>query len=542
MNNVGLVLLLAVLSITPGLGTATLWEPDEPRFSEATRQMFARGDFLTPYFNDAPRFEKPVLLYWLQAAAFAVVGPNELGSRVPAALAGIGSVLLLYRIALRFASPNAALIASAALATMFRFVAMSRLGLTDVPVMFFIVAALYGFVRATESAPPRWAAWLAWGMVGLGVLTKGPVGLLPVPIWMAFAIASRRWSLVAQVRPLAGLCVAGLIAAPWYAVMIARHGRSFINFAFGHEIVARVLSEDTFADPRGFFYYWKVWPGDAAPWSLLFVTAVGWSAWRWRQLDGGARRALVFGLSWLATVFFVFSLSRSKVTHYVLPAYPAAALTIGVFIDQVSRRASESAWWRVPMVIIATVLLGAAGFLARSIDVLMADAGVTATWAVPVILTAGASTIAYYVWRGAALRAGLALAGTLATTFAAIGVFLIPRAVEPYKPMPRLARAAEPLAPPDARIGLLGRYGGSSLIFYSHRNIEWLTDDDSAVAFLTSRSGALCVMPAADFARLADRLPHVRVVDEAEEFNVRIERLRDGQRTTGRRWVLLRSS
>jgi 4-amino-4-deoxy-L-arabinose transferase-like glycosyltransferase len=535
------VLVFADLSIAPGLGRATLWEPDEPRFSEATRQMFARRDFLTPYFNGVPRFEKPVLLYWLQAAAFAVVGPNELASRIPPALAGIGSVVLLYLIAARVAAAPAAIVAAAALATMFRFVAMARLGLTDVPVVFFIVAALYGFVRATESSPPRVAAWCAWAMVGLGVLTKGPVGLLAVPIWAAYAAATQRWRLVAQVRPVAGPLLAVLIAAPWYVVMIAQHGRSFVDFAFGHEIVARMLSEDTFADPRGFFYYWKVWPGDAAPWSLLFVAAVAWAALRWRQLDATVRQPLLFGLTWFAVVFLLFSLSRSKVTHYVLPAYPAAALTIGVFIDQVSRHASESEWWRVPMAIIAAVLLAAAGFLGRSIDVLMAGAGVVATWAVPVILAAGALAIAFEVWRGAAIRAALALAATLAITFGAIGLVIIPRAVEPYKPMPRLARAAEPLASGDARIGLLGRYGASSLIYYSHRNVEWLSDDNAAVAFL-ARPHALCVMPAADFARLSARLPGVRIVDEAEEFNVRIERLRERQRTTGRRWVLLRSS
>jgi 4-amino-4-deoxy-L-arabinose transferase-like glycosyltransferase len=536
---VAVVLAAAMLSIGAGLGAATLWEPDEPRFSEATRQMFARGDFLTPYFNGAPRFEKPILLYWLQAAAFAAVGPNELASRIPSALSGIGCVLLLYLIGARLASTQAAMVAAVALATMFRFVALSRQGLTDIPVVFFIVAALYGFVRATEPRPLRGAAWLGWIAVGLGLLTKGPVGLLPLPIWAAYALAAREAALVTRIHPFAGPLVALLIAAPWYLDMIAQHGRAFVDFAFGHEIVARVLSEDTFADRRGFFYYFKVWPGDAAPWSLLFVAAVAWAAWHWRRLDRAVRRPLVFGLSWCATVFFLFSLSRSKVTHYVLPAYPAAALTIGVFVDQVARRASEVAWWRIPTTIIALAIFAAAVLLARSIDVLMPAAGAAATWLVPVILGAGAVLIAAFTWRGAAIRAVLALGATLALAFAAIGLVIVPQAVEAYKPMPRLARAAERLAPPEARIGLLGRYGASSLVYYSHHNVEWLTGDDAAIAFLTTRPHALCVMPAADYARLAPRLPGVRVVDEAEEFNVRIERLRDRQRTPGRRWVLL---
>jgi 4-amino-4-deoxy-L-arabinose transferase-like glycosyltransferase len=50
-----IVALAAACSIGPGLGQATLWEPDEPRFAEAARQMFVRGDFLTPFARTSGR-------------------------------------------------------------------------------------------------------------------------------------------------------------------------------------------------------------------------------------------------------------------------------------------------------------------------------------------------------------------------------------------------------------------------------------------------------------------------------------------------------
>ena len=82
----GAVFLIASLAILPGLAHATFWEPDEPRFAEATRQMFARGDFLTPYLNGALRFKKPILFYWTQAAAFTAFGDNEFSARLPSPL------------------------------------------------------------------------------------------------------------------------------------------------------------------------------------------------------------------------------------------------------------------------------------------------------------------------------------------------------------------------------------------------------------------------------------------------------------------------
>src|SRR5687768_11361646 len=93
-----LLLMVWALTMALGLGNTALWEPDEPRFAEATRQMFERGNFLTPWFNDRPRFEKPVLLYWLQAPFVALLGPTETAFRIPSALAGLLTLLLIYRI------------------------------------------------------------------------------------------------------------------------------------------------------------------------------------------------------------------------------------------------------------------------------------------------------------------------------------------------------------------------------------------------------------------------------------------------------------
>src|SRR5262245_56753547 len=161
--------------------------------------MFARGDFVTPYLNGAPRFEKPILFYWMQAAAFTAFGDDEFSARLPSALAGVGIVLLLYLLGAEIASRRAGLIAALVTSTMFRFVTFTRLGLTDVPVIFFIVAALYGFIRGARTSP-MWVL-VAWVWIGLGARPKGPVGLLPVAIWATYAAFSRNWALFARTRP-----------------------------------------------------------------------------------------------------------------------------------------------------------------------------------------------------------------------------------------------------------------------------------------------------------------------------------------------------
>ncbi len=540
-TEVAALIVVATLSIFPGIGSATFWEPDEPRFAEATRQMFARGDFVTPYLNGVPRFEKPILFYWLQAAATLVLGESALSARLPSAVAGVGCVLLVYFLTARMVSRRAGLVAALVLATMFRFVVFARQGLTDVPAMFFIVATLYGFVCASAPASWKGAAWLAWAAVGLGVLTKGPIGLLPLPIWIVYAAARWDASLLRRVRPLAGLALAAAIAVPWYLAMLQLYGRAFGDFAIGHEIVERVLSETSFAPSRAYTFYFQVWLGDAAPWSLLFLAAVGWSALRWRTLDSGARTAIVFALTWFLCVFAIFSLSQTKIPHYVLPAYPAAAMLTGLFVDRLADSPRESPWWwRLPMSLVAVAALATAGILFWSLPVLMPSASAVPRLLVPLILGGGALVVAAAVWRSSLVPATSALAITLSLTFATIGAVFVPSTIERFKPMPALAHEAARRARPEERIGLLGRYGASSLIYYSRHNVQWLLDDDAAVAFLSDPANTVAVMPASDFARVGPRLTSsIRVVASAEEFNVRLSRLIERQATPGRQWVLV---
>ena len=115
-----ILVLLAVPTIFLGLGRTSLWEPDEPRFAESSRQMLASGDYWTPYFNGGASFDDPVLFYWLQATTFRQLGTSEYTARMPTALAGLGCLLLVYLLGFRLFSARAGLLTAVALATTFR--------------------------------------------------------------------------------------------------------------------------------------------------------------------------------------------------------------------------------------------------------------------------------------------------------------------------------------------------------------------------------------------------------------------------------------
>src|SRR5437660_5064568 len=111
---------LAVLAVVASfywmLGAAPLFDVDEGAFSQATLEMFQRGDFLSTYLNGEPRYDKPILVYWLQALAVTLLGPSEWAFRLPSALCATGWAWLTYLFTRRYYGVDRALFATALLA------------------------------------------------------------------------------------------------------------------------------------------------------------------------------------------------------------------------------------------------------------------------------------------------------------------------------------------------------------------------------------------------------------------------------------------
>jgi 4-amino-4-deoxy-L-arabinose transferase-like glycosyltransferase len=540
-----LVAIVAVwlLTTVAGLGSTSLSEPDEPRFAEATRQMFLRGDFLTPYFNGVPRFEKPILFYWMQAPAFAVLGPTETAARLPAALCTLGVLLLTFTIGERLLNGRTALVGTLILATTFRFAIWSRQGLTDVPVLLCMVAALYWFAKCVLSAGVLGRdALLAWAAIGLGVLIKGPVAVLPLVIVGGYLIATRQLGLIGRLHIVPGVLIAAAIVLPWYAWMAWLHGRAFLDFALGYEVVARYGSTAFPSFPRSFFWYFQIYPGDAAPWTLFILAAIGWSIWRLRSFAADTRLAVVFLLTWFFAIVLVFSTAKFKVTHYILPAYPAASLLAGLLLDRLFARSADApAWlWHLPFTLTAAVVailaVVLAAFLHRVFQTPWLDAGML----MPLALAAAAIVMIVFAVRGAREPAIMTLVAGLSLAMAILAVHVAPRELQRYQPVRALGQRIAAVAGPDVHVGLAGRLGGPGLIFYSRHDITWLDSLDQMAAFLRAPGRRFCVMSPSDFDTLSrDPSLPLRIVDRGQFFNVRLKALFESRPNVEGRPMLL---
>ena len=313
-----LLALLAAVWLEPS--GSWLAEPDEARYAEIPREMLAAGDFVTPRLNGVPYFEKPPLLYWSNAAAFALFGQTPWAARFPTRVLGTGTALLLAFAVGRLRGRREGL-ASAIflLAAPLGFTA-ARTNLTDGALTFFFTATLLAALatlRRDRTGRPTAALAAATGaLAAAGFLSKGLIAIvLPGGILLLWAVAAG-WVRNCRALLLSPAAPAFLLlAAPW-PILAERANPGFLKFFFVQEHFQRFATPAA-SRPGPVYYFAGIFlAGFLAGLPFFFR---------------GAREALardpisLYFLIWFGVVLVFFSVSRSKLPPYIFPALPAAA-------------------------------------------------------------------------------------------------------------------------------------------------------------------------------------------------------------------------
>ena len=331
------------------LGYAPLFDVDEGAFSQATMEMFQRGDFLSTYLNGQPRYDKPILVYWLQAAAVAVLGPAEVAFRLPSALCATLWAWLTYAFARRVFDEQKALLATVLLATSLGVYAIGRAATADALLNSLIAASMFAAWLHLSTGERRWL-YATHAAIALGLLAKGPIAVLvPFAVTLIFCLLKRDFKTwLRAVLDWRALLLLLAIAAPWYVVILAKEGWGFIEgFILRHNV-------GRFGGPMqghggSLLYYFPVLLLLTLPHSALLVPVVQRIRSIWRD------DLQCYLLLWFVFVFVFFSLSGTKLPHYVL-----YGLTGLVLLMAVHGAALRSAFW---VLLPALALLAAFLFL-----------------------------------------------------------------------------------------------------------------------------------------------------------------------------------
>jgi len=338
------LLILSAFFFFLGLGSLPLLEPDEGRNAEVAREMIALRDFITPHFNHLVYLDKPALFFWMVAGSFKVFGLNEWAARFPSALMAVGTILLVWLTGRKMFGGRTGFLGGCVAASSPLVIVFSRTVIFDMTLTFLVTLAMFFFWLADDDAGRRNVFdYLAFAVMGLAAITKGPVGfLLPLLSILVYALVRGRWRELRRIRWGIGWLILLAVSLPWFLAVCAKHP-DFPRYAFWEESLVR------FATPAlhrsgGVFYYIPVYLAGFLPWSFFLLFAGMNRLRHWRNLRQDAQKARLFLIAWFGVIFVFFSISHSKLPGYLLPA----AAPIGLLMAGVWDEARDESGGRAP--------------------------------------------------------------------------------------------------------------------------------------------------------------------------------------------------
>lgn len=512
---IGIVLLGAALFL-PGLGSHDLWNPDEPRYAEVTREMLASGDYLVPHLNGAVYQQKPPLLFWSMAAAAKLTGGlDEVAARLPSALAAVGTLLLTFLLGRQELGRRAAWVAVLALGTGVKFFWQGRVGQIDMLLTFLVALAVACWWRGELCRDGRWALAF-FAVAGLATLAKGPAGFLPPLLAiLAFYTWSRDHEGWQRLRLGWGVVLWAAVVAAWLLPAAARVGGDYLATLVWKQNVTRYA--DPWGHHRPWWYFLGVLPFDFFPWSFLLLGAV---VSAWRRLCGPEGRFLRFLLCWAAVTLVFFSLSPGKRTVYILPMYPALALLVGAAFDGwAAYWPRQRRWLTRPLAALAGLLILIAFALPWAVG-RRPEAGLFPDWLPQALATlagtvAAAAGLAFLLARrGRVVAAAGALAGGVATVWLAAVLLVLPP-FDRVKSARPLAMAYLELAKDDEPYATYPRLD-APFLYYTGRPAVPLASEEALDRFARLPGRQWLFIERDDLRRLRRPLPLVEVARDPE--------------------------
>jgi 4-amino-4-deoxy-L-arabinose transferase-like glycosyltransferase len=463
--------LVAAALYFPGLGRPALWEPDEGRYAEIAREMVTSGDYVTPHNDFELYFEKPPLVYWCEAAAIHLFGPSEFAVRLPAALFSIGQVVVTAAIADAMFGASAGLLGSMVLALSPLVFAFARFATLDPALAFFLTAAMGAFYSAARCGDLRRRPARRWilasaAMLALGTLAKGPVALVLggaiAAIWLA---AEGRLRDGFRMPLLSCALIYTAIVAPWFVLAEFRNP-GFLRFFFIHEHFQRYVASHEHG--WGPWFFIPIVIGGMLPW--IFFAPLGWSDLHADDaIDSPVHRSDARFLAiWFAVIFVFFSIPRSKLGTYILPAMPPLAIFAGYWLSRLRSISAERRVRRLKYFAIANIAVGVIGavvsiaIIPPAQHLLAVDAAIIAT------VIAGGAVLMYAFCRDA-IRVPFGIAAMALAMVATVGLAeVMRRQAAPLNTYRNLAHSVELYVADDCVLASYRHYI-QSLPFYTHR-------------------------------------------------------------------------
>jgi Dolichyl-phosphate-mannose-protein mannosyltransferase len=322
------------------LGQWDLWNPDEPRYAEVSREMIHGGDWILMHYNGKVYPDKPPLFFWLMGlSSFLWRGFTSFSVRFPSAFFGTLTVLITFLLGKNLYHSRTGFLGGLILATSFEFAFLSTRANIDTTLTFFTTASLFCFFLwyrqnreekdHQEKDLRRFTLYGFYMGMAFATLAKGPVGfLLPLLVSLFYLILQKDWRGIKEMKLLTGMLLFLGIVLCWYLPAVWKGGRDYLDETLFLHSIARY--SQGWAKGHPMYYYLYDFPIGFFPW-ILFIPSAFVYAYSMKVVE--KRREFFFLTIWFAVVFVFFSLSKGKRGIYLLPLFPAASLLVGKLLQ-----------------------------------------------------------------------------------------------------------------------------------------------------------------------------------------------------------------
>lgn len=357
-----LLILLCVWFATyfAGIFSPPLMDDVDAIHMEAAKEMVLRHDYVTLYVDGIRYLDKPPLPYWLGALGFHLFGFHDWAARIVLAIAALVLSLYLYGMGRRWFDERTGFYAAGIFVTCVGPYIFTRFFIPDIIVALWMTISadlILRMVRSIESGGVETGRATVWQAVSFAlvctgaVLTKGLIGVVfPLGMLFLYLLLTGRLRFLGKMRLALGSLVFLVTVLPWHILAAIRNAasgesRGFLWFYFVNDQINRYLNKRI---PRDYdkvplLTFWVLVIVWVMPWGIFLAGAVRrWWLTRRPFRDEGPRLLLAI---WAFVIigFFTFS---TRQEYYTLPAIPALALLIALYLRREDRPANgrDLAW------------------------------------------------------------------------------------------------------------------------------------------------------------------------------------------------------
>ncbi|MGZ3900282.1 MAG: ArnT family glycosyltransferase, partial [Bacteroidia bacterium] len=342
-----IIVVAAIVLFVPFLGAVHLFDWDEINFAECAREMLVTHDYFSVKINFQPFWEKPPVFIWMQALSMTIFGINEFAARLPNAICGIVTLVVVFNIGRKLYDERFGLLWSLAFAGSFLPHFYFKSGIIDPWFNLFIFSGIYYFILYSNDKNLR-VLLLSALFIGLGVLTKGPVAALVFGLCFGVYWLFRRFQKVISTKHIIIYCLAvASVGGLWFLMLILTGNAAIIKEFFLYQV--RLFNTQDAGHGGPFYYHWLVLLIGCFPLSIFALRAFKRSSY-----DTPYQKHFKL---WMMILFWVvlilFSIVRTKIVHYSSLCYfPLSFLGAYAIYKLINE---EIKWKRITSILLMTI-------------------------------------------------------------------------------------------------------------------------------------------------------------------------------------------